>query len=80
MTSATEQRELDAFADGETAETDLAERVDHNTEDIEQLKKMLERTTDHIERLTDAVEGDGTGESAAATGVIEEPEHLPEFR
>ena len=63
MTSATEQRELDAFADGETAETDLAERVDHNTEDIEQLKKMLERTTDHIERLTDAVGTDGTGES-----------------
>jgi len=39
-----------------------------------------EKTTDHIERLTDAVGGDGTAESADATGVIEEPEHLPEFR
>jgi len=66
--------------DGSPHDADaLAERVSENAANIEHLKRVVESAVDAIDRVADTADTTD-GDATDSSGLLEEPDHLPEFQ
>jgi len=82
------QCSLAAFGGGHTApdgddsphdDAALPERVAENAANIEHLKRVVESAVDAIDRVADTADTTD-GDATDSSGLLEEPDHLPEFQ